>query len=102
MFLWRRTESDCLALVGHAGASRQEAVHWQWVPRRTAVPCTGRWRRRTRLAAHGHPGRQAPMPGAAADGARALLPVLAQGQVAGLLLAAWDGPDPLAERCAGP
>ncbi|MFF0425359.1 PP2C family protein-serine/threonine phosphatase [Streptomyces sp. NPDC004520] len=102
VFLWRRTESDCLALVGHAGASRQEAVHWQWVPQEDGGALHGAmaggepvW-----LPA-GPPAGQAPIPGAAVDGARALVPVRAQGQVAGLLLAAWDRPDPLEEPLRG-
>ncbi|WP_424212901.1 SpoIIE family protein phosphatase [Streptomyces sp. BI20] len=32
LMLWRRTDSDCLELVGHAGVGPTEAVHWQWVP----------------------------------------------------------------------
>ncbi|MFF0474918.1 GAF domain-containing SpoIIE family protein phosphatase [Streptomyces sp. NPDC004284] len=102
VFLWRRTESDCLALVGQAGASRQEAVHWQWVPQEDggALHEAMAGGEPVWLPA-GTPADRAPIPGAAADGARALIPVLAQGQVAGLLLASWDGPDPLEEPLRG-
>lgn len=98
VFLWRRTESDCLALVGQAGASRQEAAHWQWVPpegggalHEALADGAPVW-----LPA-GPADGAARLPGAVAEGARALAPVRVRGQVAGLLLAAWDGPDPLEE-----
>ncbi|MFD9303996.1 SpoIIE family protein phosphatase [Streptomyces sp. NPDC060048] len=98
VFLWRRTESDCLALVGQAGAGRQEAVHWQWIPPEGGGPLHGAMAAGSPVwLPEGAPAGGPRVPGAAADGARALLPVREQGRVAGLLLAAWDRPDPLAE-----
>ncbi|MBT2448650.1 SpoIIE family protein phosphatase [Streptomyces sp. ISL-43] len=102
VFLWRLTESGCLALVGQAGASRQEAVHWQWVPPEAGGTLHEAMAGGTPVwLPEGTPAGRPRLPGAAADGARALMPVRDQGRVAGLLLATWDGPDPLEEPLRG-
>ncbi|MFB6614626.1 SpoIIE family protein phosphatase [Streptomyces sp. NPDC056367] len=104
VFLWRRTETGCLELVGQAGASRPEAAHWQWVP----PECDGPLHRALQgglpvwlpdgTAVTGLAGTAGSrLPGAEPKGARVLFPVRRAGGTAGLLLAAWEGPVSLDE-----
>lgn len=96
VFLWRRTATDCLELVGHAGASRPEAAHWRWIPPEGEGPL-----HRALYAgvpvwlpdgaeADGPAGSR--LPGAERHAARALYPLRRPGSTAGLLLAAWQDP----------
>ncbi|GAA2654546.1 SpoIIE family protein phosphatase [Streptomyces spororaveus] len=92
VWLWRRTATDCLELVAHAGGSALQAVHWQWLPAHMDGPL------RTALDTGepgwlpGGPPPGQPLPGAAPDTGRAVLPLRDQGAVVGALLAAWPGP----------
>ncbi|PKV83691.1 SpoIIE family protein phosphatase [Streptomyces sp. TLI_146] len=89
LWLWRRTETGCLRLAGHAGVSAAEAVVWQWIPPGAPAvfhsvvvngsPC---W-----LGSGPPHGEELPGPGRRAG--RALLPLSAQGAVVGLALAVW-------------
>ncbi|UQX04859.1 SpoIIE family protein phosphatase [Streptomyces sp. RerS4] len=107
VYLWRRTGTGCLELVGQAGASVPEAEHWQWLPSGYAGPLHGAvtagvpvWLPNgTPDAAPGSESgsESGPLPGAAPDGARMLLPLYREGVVAGLLLAAWREPAELDE-----
>ncbi|MFD9728897.1 SpoIIE family protein phosphatase [Streptomyces sp. NPDC059072] len=106
VFLWRRTETGCLELVGQAGASRPEASHWQWVPPECGGPLhralqgglpvwlpDGQEKGGEPMGARGPPR----LPGAGPNGARVLFPIRRAGGTAGLLLAAWEGPVSLDE-----
>ncbi|MGW1882586.1 SpoIIE family protein phosphatase [Streptomyces sp. NPDC001970] len=91
LWLFRRTETDCLDLAGHAGVSRLEAAHWKWVP-----PFAGSPLHRVLGEAApawfpaGPPGAER-LPGPTPDAARALLPLRQYGTVTGLALADWPG-----------
>ncbi|MFI2211331.1 SpoIIE family protein phosphatase [Streptomyces sp. NPDC020141] len=97
LWLWRRTDSGCLRLAGHAGVSALEAVQWQWIP--PSPPASFRppltdgvpvW-----LDAGPPPGETLPGPGPRA--ARALLPLRLRGAPVGAALAVWPGPARLGE-----
>ncbi|MGW7331160.1 SpoIIE family protein phosphatase, partial [Streptomyces sp. NPDC054840] len=92
VWLWRRTATDCLELVAHAGGNALQSAHWQWLPAhmegalRSALD-TGEpgW------LPHGPPHGD-PLPGPVPDAGRAVLPLRARGTVVGVLLAVWPGP----------
>ncbi|MDJ0382459.1 SpoIIE family protein phosphatase [Streptomyces sp. G-G2] len=83
LYLWRRTGTDCLELVGQAGAGPEEARHWQWVPPDTALH---------RVLWEGAPwwGVDDWLPGG--SGTRAVLPLRRHGQIVGVALAVRDNP----------
>ncbi|MBW5482219.1 PP2C family protein-serine/threonine phosphatase [Streptomyces bambusae] len=88
LYLWRRTDTDCLELAGHAGATPQEATHWQWVPPDTPLHRVlweggSWWGVDDRL-----PGGGAGMQGRPL---RAVMPLRRQGGVVGVALAVWPG-----------
>ncbi|MFE4632880.1 SpoIIE family protein phosphatase [Streptomyces sp. NPDC056773] len=98
VFLWRRSETDCLELVGHGAVSRQEAAHWQWVPpegmtalHRVVAGGEPLW------LPEGTPPGEAGLPGSSDAAARALVPLRRDGRVCGVLLAAWGEPTALDE-----
>ncbi|WP_258564699.1 SpoIIE family protein phosphatase [Streptomyces himalayensis] len=97
VWLWRRTASGCLQLVGHAGVSPLEASHWRWLPPEAAGPLH-------RALAAGAPGwlPDGPpdgerLPGPDRNAARAVVPLRRTGLIAGLALAVWPGPAELDE-----
>ncbi|MEV6553248.1 SpoIIE family protein phosphatase [Streptomyces sp. NPDC051597] len=89
LWLWRRTETGCLRLAGHAGVGAAEAVVWQWIPpgapavfhtvMADGAPC---W-----LGSGPPPGE--PLPGPGRPAGRALLPLGSPGTVVGLALVVW-------------
>ncbi|MFG2989383.1 SpoIIE family protein phosphatase [Streptomyces sp. NPDC048257] len=92
VWLWRRTATDCLDLVAHAGGNTLQSAHWQWLPAHLA----GALRSAAEAGEpgwlpHGPPDGQ-PLPGAVPEAGRAVLPLWDQGTVVGVLLAAWPGP----------
>ncbi|MER6997920.1 SpoIIE family protein phosphatase [Streptomyces sp. NPDC000410] len=97
LWLFRRTQTDCLELAGHAGVSPLEASHWRWVP-----PVAGSTLHRVLAEAApawlptGAPEGER-LPGAAPGAARAVLPLRRRGTVTGLALADWPGPRALDE-----
>ncbi|WP_432076011.1 SpoIIE family protein phosphatase [Streptomyces wuyuanensis] len=97
LWLFRRTETDCLQLAGRAGVNPLEAAHWRWVP-----PATGSALHR--VLSEGTPlwlpdGTSAAeaLPGPAPGCARAVLPLRQRGVVTGLALVDWPGPAVLDE-----
>lgn len=97
LWLFRRTETDCLQLAGRAGVNPLEAAHWRWVP-----PSTGSALHR--VLSEGTPlwlpdGTSAAeaLPGPAPGSARAVLPLRQRGVVTGLALVDWPGPAALDE-----
>ncbi|MEV1052969.1 SpoIIE family protein phosphatase [Streptomyces sp. NPDC049887] len=97
LWLFRRTETDCLRLAGQAGANPLEAAHWRWVPpaagsalHRVLNDGTPLWLPDGTSAAEALPG---PAPGSA----RAVLPLRQRGVVTGLALVDWPGPVALDE-----
>ncbi|MEW1637076.1 SpoIIE family protein phosphatase [Streptomyces sp. NPDC093801] len=91
VYLWRRTETDCLELAGQAGASPLEAGHWRWVPPETGGPLH-------RTLAVGlpawfpdGPGAEGRLPGPVPEAARGLVPLERAGRTVGLALAVWPG-----------
>ncbi|MCB5181264.1 ANTAR domain-containing protein, partial [Streptomyces antimicrobicus] len=86
LYLWRRTETDCLELAGHAGASPQEAVHWQWVPPDTPL-------HRVIWTGESWWGVDARLPGAGAglqgEPLRGVMPLRRHGGVVGVALVVW-------------
>ncbi|MEV7544256.1 SpoIIE family protein phosphatase [Streptomyces sp. NPDC089915] len=89
VYLWRRTETDCLELAGHAGATPLEAGHWRWVPPETDGPLH-------RVLTVGlpawfpdGPGAEGRLPGPHAEAARGLVPLDRAGRSAGLALVVW-------------
>ncbi|MFD0374437.1 SpoIIE family protein phosphatase [Streptomyces sp. NPDC127112] len=89
VYLWRRTETDCLELAGQSGAAPMEAAHWRWVPPETAGPLH-------RALAVGlpawfpeGPGAEGRLPGPRAEAARGLVPLHRGGQNVGLALVVW-------------
>ncbi|MDI9883275.1 SpoIIE family protein phosphatase [Streptomyces sp. HNM0645] len=97
LWLFRRTETDCLRLAGQAGANSLEAAHWRWVPpaagsalHRVLNDGTPLWLPDGTSAAEALPG---PAPGSA----RAVLPLRQRGVVTGLALVDWPGPAALDE-----
>ncbi|MER5182946.1 SpoIIE family protein phosphatase [Streptomyces sp. NPDC002896] len=97
VWLWRRTVSDCLQLVGHAGVSPLEASHWRWLTPEAAGPL-----HRALIAAApawfpaGPPDGER-LPGPERNAARAVVPLRRAGLIAGLALAVWPGPAELDE-----
>ncbi|MEU6705016.1 SpoIIE family protein phosphatase [Streptomyces wuyuanensis] len=97
LWLFRRTETDCLQLAGRAGVNPLEAAHWRWVP-----PATGSALHR--VLSEGTPlwlpeGTSAAeaLPGPAPGSARAVLPLRQRGVVTGLAIVDWPGPAALDE-----
>ncbi|RNL74370.1 ANTAR domain-containing protein [Streptomyces sp. I6] len=97
LWLFRRTETDCLQLMGQAGVNPLEASHWRWVP-----PTGGSTLHR--VLGEGTPlwlpDGTAPaeaLPGPAPDSARAVLPLRQRGVVTGVALVDWPGPAALDE-----
>jgi serine phosphatase RsbU (regulator of sigma subunit) len=97
LWLFRRTETDCLQLAGRAGVNPLEAAHWRWVPpaagsalHRVLSEGTPLWLPDGTSAAEALPG---PAPGSA----RAVLPLRQRGVVTGLALVDWPGPAALDE-----
>ncbi|MFI1469085.1 SpoIIE family protein phosphatase [Streptomyces wuyuanensis] len=97
LWLFRRTETDCLQLAGRAGVNPLEAAHWRWVPpaagsalHRVLSEGTPLWLPDGTSAAEALPG---PAPGSA----RAVLPLRQRGVVTGLALVDWTGPTALDE-----
>ncbi|WP_338674175.1 SpoIIE family protein phosphatase [Streptomyces sp. SCSIO 30461] len=97
LWLFRRTETDCLELAGQAGTSPLETRHWQWVPaglnsplHRALADAAPVW------LPNGPPGGEH-LPGSAPGGARALLPLRRRGTVTGLAVVDWTGPRELDE-----
>ncbi|MFE3644440.1 SpoIIE family protein phosphatase [Streptomyces sp. NPDC059169] len=91
LWLFRRTETDCLELAGRAGVSPLEAAHWQWVP---PAPCSPLHRALADAAPAWLPNGPAAgerLPGRAPDAARAVLPLRQRGVVTGLVVADWPG-----------
>lgn len=91
LWLWRRMESDCFRLAGHAGVSATEAARWQWIPPAAPAPFH-------QVVAEGSPLWSASgvppgsvLPGAP-EAARALLPLRLKGATVGLALVVWPGP----------
>ncbi|RSS72834.1 SpoIIE family protein phosphatase [Streptomyces sp. WAC06614] len=88
LYLWRRTATDCLELVGHAGAAPQEVVHWQWVPPETPL-------HQVVWAAESWWGADPRLPGGGAglegEPLRAVMPLRRHGAVVGVALAVWPG-----------
>ncbi|MEV8535773.1 SpoIIE family protein phosphatase [Streptomyces sp. NPDC051211] len=84
LYLWRRTDTDCLELAGTAGAGAQEKVHWQWVPPDTTLH---------RVLWDGQPwwGVDDWLPGGPGGpgSLRAVLPLRRHGGVVGVALAVW-------------
>ncbi|WP_329376529.1 ANTAR domain-containing protein [Streptomyces sp. NBC_01351] len=102
VFLWRRTETGCLELVGQAGASRPEAAHWRWLPPGCGGPLHQAMHGGVPVwlpdgTDEGPPSGSPRLPGAVAHGARVLFPLRPAGGAAGLLLAAWEEPVPVDE-----
>lgn len=98
VFLWRRSETDCLELIGHAGVSRQEAAHWQWVPPETTAALHRAMAGAEPLwLPEGTLPGEPRLPGSPEAAARALVPLRREGRVCGVLLAAWGGPTVLDE-----
>ncbi|MEV7617431.1 SpoIIE family protein phosphatase [Streptomyces sp. NPDC089799] len=108
VYLWRRTETDCLELAGQAGANPLEAAHWHWVPPETGGPLH-------RVLTVGvpawfpeGPGAEGRLPGSPPEAARGLIPLGRAGQPTGLALVVWPGPvrldgstrDAIATLCA--
>ncbi|MEV4949036.1 SpoIIE family protein phosphatase [Streptomyces sp. NPDC053755] len=90
LWLWRRADSGCLRLAGHAGVGAAEAALWQWIP--PAGP-----RLFGEVLADGSPawldaGHDDVLPGPSPRSARALLPLRVRGATAGLALVCWPGP----------
>ncbi|MEV4916292.1 SpoIIE family protein phosphatase [Streptomyces tirandamycinicus] len=97
LWLFRRTETDCLQLAGQAGANPLEASHWRWVPpiggstlHRVLGEGTPLWLPDGTVSAEA-------LPGPAPDSARAVLPLRQRGVVTGLALVDWPGPAALDE-----
>lgn len=95
LWLFRRTETDCLELAGQAGASPLEAAHWRWVPPATCSPLHRVLAEATPLWLPTGPPEGERLPGPAPDAARAVLPLRQRGTVTGLVVADWPGPTPL-------
>ncbi|MFF5449111.1 SpoIIE family protein phosphatase [Streptomyces sp. NPDC012888] len=83
LYLWRRTDTDCLELAGAAGAGAgaQEKVHWQWVPPDTPL-------HRALWEGEAWWGRDDWLPGG--PGVRGVLPLRHRGEVVGVALACGD------------
>ncbi|AWK12247.1 phosphatase [Streptomyces spongiicola] len=97
LWLFRRTETDCLQLAGRAGMNPLEASHWRWVP-----PTGGSTLHR--VLGEGTPlwlpdgtGPAEALPGPDPGAARAVLPLRQRGVVTGLALVDWPGPAVLDE-----
>ncbi|MFF7713024.1 SpoIIE family protein phosphatase [Streptomyces sp. NPDC007988] len=95
LWLFRRTETDCLELAGQAGVNPLEAAHWRWVPpavgsalHRVLNEGTPLW------LPDGTPAAEA-LPGPSPGSARAVLPLRRRGVLTGLALVDWPGPAPL-------
>ncbi|RPF44433.1 ANTAR domain-containing protein [Streptomyces sp. Ag109_G2-6] len=92
VYLWRRTETDCLELAGHAGAPPLEATHWRWVPPETEGPLHRTLTMGLPTWFPDGPGAEGRLPGPRAEAARGLVPLHRSGQSAGLALVVWPGP----------
>ncbi|MET7617844.1 SpoIIE family protein phosphatase [Streptomyces sp. NPDC005408] len=98
LWLWRRMESDCLRLAGHAGVSATEAARWQWIPPGLPTPFQSVLTEGSPIwLASGLP-RDVVLPGPGPEAARALLPLRLQGTTVGLALVIWPGPADLDEN----
>ncbi|MER6218776.1 MULTISPECIES: SpoIIE family protein phosphatase [unclassified Streptomyces] len=89
VYLWRRTETDCLHLAGQAGATPLEAAHWQWVPPETGGPLHRTLRVGLPAWFPDGPGAEGRLPGPDADAARGLVPLERGGRTVGLALVVW-------------
>lgn len=97
LLLWHQHATGCLELVGRAGVTALEAAYWRWLPpqwstllQQAALDGSARW-----LPDGVTSGE--PLPGPAADAARAVLPLRRHGRRVGLALVLWPGPAELAE-----
>ncbi|UUN30480.1 SpoIIE family protein phosphatase [Streptomyces sp. FIT100] len=97
LWLFRRTETDCLELAGQAGVSPLEAAHWRWVPPGAHSPLHRVLTEAAPAWLPAGPGDGERLPGPAPDAARAVLPLRQRGAVTGLALADWPGPRELDE-----
>ncbi|MFD7227699.1 SpoIIE family protein phosphatase [Streptomyces sp. NPDC059881] len=97
LWLFRRTETDCLQLAGQAGVSALEAAHWRWVPPGTGSALHRVLAEAAPLWLPAGPPEGERLPGPAPDAARALLPLRQRGVVTGLALVDWPGPTALDE-----
>ncbi|MFE7773698.1 SpoIIE family protein phosphatase [Streptomyces sp. NPDC057445] len=97
LWLFRRTETDCLELAGQAGVNPLEAVHWQWVPPSAGGPLHRALMDAAPAWFPGGPPEGERLPGSAPDAARAVLPLRQRGTVTGLAVADWPGPRELGE-----
>ncbi|MEU8435922.1 SpoIIE family protein phosphatase [Streptomyces sp. NPDC029216] len=95
VYLWRRTETDCLELAGQAGATPLEAAHWRWVPPETDGPLHRALTVGLPAWFPEGPGAEGRLPGPRPEAARGLVPLPRAGRVAGLALVVWSGPTPL-------
>ncbi|MFF4370796.1 SpoIIE family protein phosphatase [Streptomyces sp. NPDC001594] len=92
VYLWRRTETDCLELAGHAGATPLEAAHWRWVPPETGGPLHRALTVGVPAWFPDGPGAEGRLPGPRADAARGLVPLERSGRSVGLALVVWPVP----------
>ncbi|MEU2155224.1 SpoIIE family protein phosphatase [Streptomyces sp. NPDC019396] len=92
LWLFRRTETDCLELAGQAGISPLEATHWQWVPPGPSSPLHRALSDAGPVWLPAGPSGGERLPGSAPGGARALLPLRRRGTVTGLAVVDWPGP----------
>ncbi|MFD7446997.1 SpoIIE family protein phosphatase [Streptomyces sp. NPDC059909] len=97
LWLFRRTETDCLELAGRAGVSPLEAAHWRWVPPEAGSPLHRVLAEAAPAWLPTGPSDGERLPGPAQDAARAVLPLRQRGAVTGLALADWTGPRRLDE-----
>lgn len=91
LWLWRRMESDCLRLAGHAGVSATEAARWQWIPPGLPAPFQSVLTEGSPVWLATGPPMDVVLPGPGPEAARALLPLRLQGATVGLALAVWPG-----------
>ncbi|WP_242331277.1 ANTAR domain-containing protein [Streptomyces formicae] len=102
LWLFRRTETDCLELAGQAGVSPLEAAHWRWVPPAAHSPLHRVLTEAAPAWLPAGPGNGERLPGPAPEAARAVLPLRQRGLVTGLALADWPGPASWTSRCSAP
>ncbi|MFE7131223.1 PP2C family protein-serine/threonine phosphatase, partial [Streptomyces sp. NPDC057638] len=89
LWLWRRTESDCLQLMGHAGVSATESAQWRWIPPAPPAPFRPPLVEGTPVWLPSGPPAGQVLPGPGPDAARALLPLRLRGRTVGVALAVW-------------
>ncbi|OAH12235.1 SpoIIE family protein phosphatase [Streptomyces jeddahensis] len=97
VWLWRRTASNCLQLVGHAGVSPLEASHWRWLTPEAAGPLHRALTAAAPAWLPAGPPDGERLPGPHRNAARAVVPLRRAGLIAGLALAVWPGPAELDE-----